>query len=689
MSKQFNNPFSLTRAADLTDAQIAEYWVDIGDSDGFTSLVKPTLEMPMFVLGGKGSGKTHIMRYLSFELQRIRHGEALLEGVQEEGYLGIYMRCSGLNSRRFGGKRQEADVWAGLFAYYMELWLAQMTLRTACEVLGSDGVELGEDSTALRQIMGLFDDPQEPSPRSLSGLSEYLRELQRELDVAINNCGIRGRLDVVIRSTTGRLIFGIPRVLAEHFPQLKTILFVYLIDEYENLTESQQKLINTFVREREAPCSFKIGSKLFGVRTHSTYSANEDNREGSEYEVLPLDSHLRESDQQYSTFAARVIVSRLVSKGHLPNPPSTDKEKIRFLQSAFQRIENEDLALLSTKFVLEKYKGKERPYFTELRKQLTDGAASNSAVGVETSGDIDAIVKLLSCPDVPLLEKLNCFMLYQKWSSRKDLSSAAFEIQRECSEYLRTRDKTSAYHDKLLHWKSDMLAQLRKECSKKQLYAGFATIVDLSWGNPRHLLIILKHVVSWAGFKGEYPFTESAISVRAQSDGVRKAADWFFSDARTTGRDGQCVQDAINRFGTLLRSIRYAHKPSECSVSSFSFDSSAVTENATHYIDLASKLLLIIPAGDQRDRNSKRMDKKFQLNRMLAPKWDVSSSLRGVLSLNAEEVNSIFDPAFAPEFEGLLARRVERMTAPHFGVKPRRSAIASEDQQTLPGLDND
>ena len=61
-----DNPFSVTRAADFTDQQIYQYWVDLADSGGFFELVKPRSEMPMLILGGKGSGKTHIMRYLSF-----------------------------------------------------------------------------------------------------------------------------------------------------------------------------------------------------------------------------------------------------------------------------------------------------------------------------------------------------------------------------------------------------------------------------------------------------------------------------------------------------------------------------------------------------------------------------------------------------------------------------------------------
>src|SRR6266700_4247185 len=137
MDDSFDNPFSVTRAADFTDEQIFQYWVDLTNGAGFLELVKPRSEMPMLILGSKGSGKTHIMRYLSFPLQQLRHTKVVATGIKEEGYLGIYMRCSGLNSARFRDKGQSEDVWKTIFAYYMEVWLAQMAVET-CYVVAKD-----------------------------------------------------------------------------------------------------------------------------------------------------------------------------------------------------------------------------------------------------------------------------------------------------------------------------------------------------------------------------------------------------------------------------------------------------------------------------------------------------------------------------------------------------------------------
>ena len=56
------NPFQLTRAADLNDKQILDLWVDPEGELG--KRLRPASRLPMILLGGKGSGKTHLMRVL-------------------------------------------------------------------------------------------------------------------------------------------------------------------------------------------------------------------------------------------------------------------------------------------------------------------------------------------------------------------------------------------------------------------------------------------------------------------------------------------------------------------------------------------------------------------------------------------------------------------------------------------------
>ena len=689
MNNSIRNPFSVTRAADFTDEQILQYWVDLSYGEGFVDLIQPRLEMPMLILGGKGSGKTHIMRYFSFPLQQMRNRGDLAAGIRSERFIGIYMRCSGLNSNRFRGKGQSEETWEDVFAYYMELWLSQMVVEICGQFVNNSSKNGRVVQSIIADVRELFDEPVSEFPTSLSALGSHLRSLQRDLDVAVNNCGISRELDISIRVSPGKLIFGIPRVISRYISLLKDIMFVYLIDEFENLTEPQQKHINTLIREKQNPCSFKVGARLYGVRTYSTFCADEDNKEGSEYDQLPLDAKLRDNKKKYAAFARHLVIRRLATRNILNNPPTTDRDMQEFLSRAFEQDPTDDLAHPATDFVIQKYTGRVRPYFKALQAELHQGLKAKVTPGVCSSDDIETVIDRLSCPQFPLLEKLNCFVFYQSWKSRRNLSQSAAQIFDDCHAYLRNRDTKSKYHDKLLHWKYDLLAQLRRECGQRQQYAGFDTFVELSWGNPRHLLILLKHVLSWAVFRDEQPFAGNPISVKAQAEGVKEAADWFFRDARMWGEDGTLVLDAISRLGTLFRSIRYANKPSECSLSTFSYEQASVSDETRRLIDLADRWLLLVYVGSQNDRHSERVDMKFQLNRMLSPKWDISFSRRGAIAFSSDELNSVFDPSFKSRFEQTLKARIDPMTAPFFGSTQAMNGNIGSIQESLFGLDDD
>ena len=680
MPKKTLNPFNVTKSVNLSDQEINDYWVDITDGRGFVEMVKPTSPMPMFLLGGKGSGKTHLMRYFSFPLQSIRHrsGGAVYKGVEAEGYLGIYMRCSGLNAARFKNKKQSEDVWNDVFAYHLEIWLAQLLVETACNALSAWHEMKGAEPQVVAELLKLFDVNAGGQIKSLAEVRHFLRSLQEEIDVAVNNCSLTGGLDLKIRTTVGRLVFGVPQAFARHFEPLSDCLFLYLLDEFENLSLTQQKHINTLLREKAGPCTFKIGARLYGVKTFSTYSDDEDIKEGSEFELLRLDERLRRNPN-YKTFAKGIVNRRLCEHGY----PFCNESSRSKLETSFDVSAPDELATGETAFVRDKYFERERPYFSALKANLNRGIRVRHAPGLATPEDINYVIDLLRRPDYPLLEKTNCFLFYQAWSGTEDLRSAAKSINEGCDLYIGDRRGASKYAETLNHFRADLLAQLRKDCDQKQRYLGMDTFIEMSSGLPRILLIVLKHVFDWAIFLGEEPFGDRPISADAQVKGVKDAADWFFRDARMTGNEGRVTQEAVNRLATLFRGIRYSDKPSECSVLAFSYEASRVNDRAYGVLKEAVQWSLLLEVGVQRDRNSDRVDQKIQLNRMLAPRWDLPVGSRGAIALSGEEVDAIFDPALSEEFDRLMKVRIDRMMAPLFGRKG-----AEESGSLLPGFDD-
>jgi hypothetical protein len=684
MSDARANPFDITKASDFSDEQIQSTWVDGLGSQKFVDWAAPRSPMSAYILGGKGSGKTHLMRYLSFTLQSLRHGEQILAGIANEGYLGVYLRCSGLNAGRFAGKGQTPEVWGAVFAQYLDLWLAQLTLEAVGGAFKfADTLTPELEAEICRRIDKFLHRPEGDPPLTVPQLLEMLGGYQRRLDEAVNNAALSRELPVTIWSTPGELVFGLPRILHETLPDLRAVQVLYLIDEFENLTEAQQRYINTLIRERVGMCSLRVGGRTWGVRTYGTVSAEEENKKGSEYEVLYLDSAMREARQSYAIFCRRLLVRRLEASGHFPAGARFEDIE-HALDRAFEVPVRGRFASGETAFVLRRHG--ERLYWKDLRADLHEALRRNVAWGLSGSADIDPIIATLEVPEYPLLEKMNVFLFYQEWSSKEDLLRAAAKVADECRAYVNAPKEVARYGTTLNHFRGDLIAQLRRQYEQRQRYLGLDTFIAMSSGLPRNLLIILKYVYQWAVYNGEMPFGEGAISEEAQRAGVLDASSWYYDDMRVRGHHGALAERAVLRLGELFRGIRYSDKPAECSLIAFSADTSQLRDETRQILDwAAAHALLIRIRRGQRDRNSERVDEKYQLNGMLCPQWDLPVARRGTLALSPTEVESIFGENENEAFERAFKERIDRMTAPMFGRAPAKF----DEHPVLPGLDRD
>lgn len=671
-----NNPFGLTKANDLTDEQILSLWVDVEDQEGarsLLSLARPSSPMPMFILGGKGSGKTHLMRYCSYPIQKMRFSESrrsIREGLEVDGYIGIYLRCSGLMSGRFSGKGQSAEAWTEVFSYYAELWLGRALLRILPELIEAyEAKHLeAELCVAARKLF----DANLPTAQSISELIADLEDRQRRLDFQVNNAAFTGELKPEICVTRGRLIFGLPKIIAEWVPALNNIMFSYQLDEYENLTVEQQRHVNTLVRERESPATFKVGGRSFGVKTRATFSADEENLKDSEYEELRLDEQFRRDKARYKQLARRLLQRRLEEARD--GAVAIDSS----IQELASNFDQPDMDLTGQFFeeVIGGERGLDRAHLQQLQLKLMVGMEQQCAPGVKSEEDIRWILSAVSVPESPLLERLNVMLIYQAWANEQDLPKSASGVKERVAEY-REKNINKSYATKLQHYKSDIVAQLLRENRKPQVYTGMDTFIDMSEGQPRALLTLLKQIFDWSDFQGEAPFVRGKISVEAQRKGAVAAADWFYNSMTKAGRDGAEIILCVDRLAELFRINRFADNPIECSLIGFSGNLLEANEAAQRVIRLAQERSFLVEIlGGQSERNSERVTSKLQLNRMLVPRWRLPTARRGIATFGARELNAIFDPNNSEGFEELRSEWDARGNAPFFGRRRGRLPAA-------------
>lgn len=637
------NPFGVTKAVDLDDSQIQSLWVNVlSVDDELARFGHPTTAMPSFVLGAKGSGKTHLMRYHSFELQLLRYGvdptpDEIHEGVAKDGYVGIYALCGSMNSSRFTGKGQTEETWRHIFAYYLELWLSHHLLQII-EKICLDQVA---ESTICAEIMGLFDRPLQGAGTSIRDLADFVAGLQRSLDYAVNNAVMSGTLEVDILATRGRLIFGIPKALVRRCPFLKDVIFVYAIDEFENLTIEQQKVVNSLIRDKQIPATIRVGARLYGVKTDLTDGSEEANLKDSEYEVLALDQIYRRHKKKYKDFARELASKRLAAPyGALHSsqvsPPGAE------LNSFFETINDS----WNSKYFLDlvgRKKSEDRVHFKQFRAKLH---------GLDEKA-IDAIAKLLKVESFPLLEKLNLLRFYKAATGKEDPVSIATRLARECSNFIKNPESPGNFHRALDHYKSDLSAQLHRENGEKYCYLGLESFIKMSAGLPRALLTILRSVFDWSTFRGDDPLGTNMVSIDAQYQGVREAANWFYENMRKAGEDGRKIQAATDRLAQLFRVNRFADRPAEVSLCAFAISPQQGSEEAKRVLRLAEERSFLIPVI-RKDKNFGNPMSSFQIHPMLAPRWELPLGRRGIPELTDEEFEAIFAPQSNDAFEKVL-----------------------------------
>lgn len=660
-SRQTANPFDLVKASDFSDEEISRYWVDLAGEGRLFDLFKPRLTMPMLLLGGKGSGKTHLMRYYSCAVRRLGF-RSLTEAIHADGFMGIYVRADGLNVGRFDGKSQTDDNWAAIFSYYFELWLASHFLKNAQEL----DVNTCEP-IFVQDALGLFDSSAPTDVTTFGGLIDHLVVLRKKVDYVVSNVATgRTKLsDVDICISPGSLIFGLPELLVKHSVNLSGVLFVYMIDEIENFTVTQQKFLNSLIRFRRGPVSLKIGARLYGIRTYKTLDGvSEGIRHGAEYERVKLDAWLREHAQGYRDLAAELVRKRLAQAGF----DAAVERAQSSVDVLFEKLAEHDYYQSATLALVEKYAnlGVDRPYFAALREHIVNwGGFPDRA---EAVAGASKIVKLLESPEYPLLEKVNIYLLYKDWSAADKLIDQAQKISASARKFLEGgRKKSESYFQALDHFKSDFLAQLYRDCDKHRVvYAGFETLVHLSQGIPRNLLGLLKQIYRRAQFAGERPFVgPTPIRIGSQINGIRDAAAWFWDDAQPDSH-GPESRRAVQALAEFFSAVRFSLKPAECDLSTFTIPTNAGTAAARSVLEHAENwsYLVRIESGGSDRNDIHAVDDKYQLSPMLAPRWEVSEYRRGAISLNEPLFNAIFDPSKRDSLEKLFNDRLKGMQEP-------------------------
>lgn len=225
-----------------------------------TYLSKLESMRPCFLVGGRGTGKTTSLQSLRYDsmLDRIE-AEGLTFG--DQGYLGVLVRMNKNRVRAFAGDGATQEQWSKWFAHYFNLIVCAELVSLAVWLQERLGVQMPPEALYLiSQELGLnqCNDLQTLKAEIKTGISR----LQLQVNNPIQDLGI-------VASMAEAPVRTFAEVLRESQLLGDRIIFC-CIDEYENLLDYQQAILNTYIKHAEPPLSYKVGVRKNGLRNRQT-----------------------------------------------------------------------------------------------------------------------------------------------------------------------------------------------------------------------------------------------------------------------------------------------------------------------------------------------------------------------------------------------------------------------------------
>jgi hypothetical protein len=658
--KTYINPFLQTKSTEMNDAEIERLWVASSVTDNTNSI---TSNKKVFFIGSKGSGKTHLLRKHSYQVQKLRFNEnsskSLQNRIRDEGYIGVYYKCTSNMVTNFVGKGISDDIWVSLFKYSLEILLSIELINIISDLLNKDA-----EPEVCKDIHELFLNKDNiPEFKSLKDVEKYLGNLNKNIYLSVNDLGSDkkslDKININIRSTS--FILGLPSILKRHCNILQDINVIYIIDELEHLNKNQQKFVNTLIFDCHE-VGIKIGVRKYGIKTLETLGL-ESLKNGSEKEEIILDDILREiyknDAKSYKNFFTDLFKRRIQEY----DAPFSEKESSKpiKLKDYFENFDyfwnSPDIHSIITASGVE-----ERRHFKKFRRKLENLRISN----------IDTIINNLSLPDYPILEKSNILNFYKLTKNNSNFLEISSLLKEDALKFTKCKNLNEARKQKLHtfklweHYKLHLFFQLFIDYGKIPYYCGFDDLITVSEGAPRNFLNLLSYI-DYRSYKMQQNprlnGKKAYYSVDVQKDAFKHIANSFFDDINECN-DKEKVCAAVDKLAQLFQINHYSDKPKECSLISFSCENiSLLNDEAKNIIEQAVFHSLIIEEKSGRvSKNNINKRRQFRLNKILCPKWNLPLTTGGTTEISIQDINSIFDYTLNEEFKKLRDKWISDTT---------------------------
>jgi hypothetical protein len=271
---------------------------------------------PCVLVGGRGTGKTTVLRCMSYEGQFALAGQNF-EALRTADFVGLYHRVNTTRVSAFCGSSRSQEEWQRLFSHYVNIEICELLLEALKfyrRHSSSNETLAARTCSQVASAFGSVDVTDEDKLRAT------IEDARCAIEIHINNVASPVPVLSLLQSPIDLLVEGMAGL---EFFQNKS--FYIILDEYENYLDYQQIVINTLIKHSSTSYVFKVGVRELGWRIKTTLNSNEQLINPADYELIDIDHSLRDT---FTKFARDVCETRLSAWFKEYNLPSLTLDQL-------------------------------------------------------------------------------------------------------------------------------------------------------------------------------------------------------------------------------------------------------------------------------------------------------------------------------------------------------------------------
>lgn len=599
-TSSISNPFDSYTSNGLSTERLVEYWCDpFSDTDNakFSLNNFITDNTSIFIKGSRGSGKTMLLRYFSFEVQKYiaeQKNISIIDMIRTNHFIGFYYRCDDSIIKLFKNvfKNDFPDSWHSLFEYQIELFLC----KNIIEILLTTYLP---DDEILKKILNSINEINIERFATIVEVLQYIIEGINYLAKYQNNYGF------IKQNFTPKRIFRyleLSKIIInswkENDPTIKETKFLFLIDEFENLPEELQIFFNNKVKFAEEPIYLRIGYRSENAVTKETINKEEFLRENHDYSLYDLDKN-PENVSDRTQYLYEVAQKRLKSSSY----------------SYFRQLDIKGILSDSENLEDEAHK------IVQDKKKHISVILRNNEYLQTNEKLIDEIQETIICDDDPILESFLALKI-----SREKFTDKTFLFKKVLQYKKDYEDKKQEILKAYSHYKVAILFLLVSIYKKQKQYYSFKTLVYLSEGNTRTFLNLCKYIFNDSLFyEKDRLLNDGIISAETQTRAIRNYSNDELRISCSIIRYGKQIGTLIRNIGNIFSEYHkdtYLRYPI---TNQFVLESS-LEDKKDEIFNIALGWSLIRKSNKIKrlSRNEHEKGYVYSLNRIFTPNFDIS-----------------------------------------------------------------